>query len=110
MSAFVIALACAGCLAGIRDLRAGTEGAVSVEGTLGGLFGAAFIASLGVLTGLFHAEGALIVTLAGFLGALAESVIGTVAEKRGWLDNHGLNALNTAIGAALATGIGLLLH
>lgn len=93
-----------------RPVPAGTEGAVSVEGTLGGLFGAAFIASLGVLTGLFSAEGALIVTLAGFLGALAESAIGTVAEKRGWLDNHGLNALNTAIGAAIATGIGLLLH
>ena len=83
---------------------------MSVEGTLGGLFGAAFIAALGVLTGLFSAEGALVVTLAGFLGALAESVIGTVAEKRGWLDNHGLNALNTAIGAAIATGIGLLLR
>jgi len=94
----------------LRPVAAGTEGAVSVEGTLGGLFGAAFIAALGVLTGLFAAEGALVVTLAGFLGALAESVIGTVAEKRGWLDNHGLNALNTAIGAAIATGIGLLLH
>ncbi|MBK5256521.1 MAG: DUF92 domain-containing protein, partial [Vicinamibacteria bacterium] len=78
-----------------RPVPAGTEGAVSVEGTLGGLFGALFIASLGVLTGLFAADGALIVTLAGFLGALAESVIGTVAEKRGWLDNHALNALNT---------------
>ena len=94
----------------LRPVPAGTEGAVSVEGTLGGLFGAAFIASLGVLTGLFHSEGALVVTIAGFLGALAESVIGTVAEKRGWLGNHGLNALNTALGAAIATGIGLLLH
>jgi uncharacterized protein (TIGR00297 family) len=94
----------------LQPVSAGTEGAVSVEGTLGGLFGAAFIASLGVLTGLFASEGALVVTVAGFLGALAESVIGTVAEKRGWLDNHGLNALNTAIGAALATLIGRLLH
>jgi uncharacterized protein (TIGR00297 family) len=93
-----------------RPVPAGTEGAVSIEGTLGGLFGSAFIASLGVLTGLFHAEGALIVTLAGFLGALAESVIGTVAEKRGWLDNHALNALNTAIGAGFATLIGLLVR
>ncbi len=89
-----------------RPVPAGTEGAISVEGTLGGLFGALFIASLGVLTGLFSAEGALIVTVAGFLGALMESVIGTVAEKRGWLDNHSLNALNTAIGAAIATLIG----
>ncbi len=94
----------------LRPVPAGTEGAISVEGTLGGLFGALFISSLGVLTGLFGAEGALIVTLAGFLGALAESVIGTVAEKRGWFDNHALNALNTAIGAAFATGIGRLVQ
>ena len=42
--------------------------------------------------------------VAGLLGSLAESVIGTVAEKRGWLDNDLLNALNTAIGALLAVG------
>lgn len=94
----------------LRPVPAGTEGAVSVEGTLGGLFGAVFIASLGVITGLFGATAALVVTLAGFLGALAESVIGTVAEKRGWLDNHALNALNTAIGAAIATAIGAALR
>ncbi len=34
----------------------------------------------------------------------------TDVEKRGWLDNHALNALNTAIGAAIATGIGRLLR
>ena len=28
-------------------------------------------------------------------------LLGTVAEKRGWLDNDLLNAVNTAIGAAL---------
>ena len=94
----------------LRPVPAGTEGAVSLEGTLGGLFGALFVASLGVLTGLFAAEAALIVTLAGFLGALLESVIGTVAEKKGWLDNHALNALNTAIGAAIATFIGILVR
>jgi uncharacterized membrane protein len=52
------------------------------------------------------------VAVAGLLGSLAESVIGTVAERRGWLDNDLLNALNTAIGGALApllaraTGLG----
>ena len=40
--------------------------------------------------------------VAGLLGSLAESVIGTVAERRGWMDNHLLNAANTAIGALLA--------
>jgi uncharacterized membrane protein len=36
------------------------------------------------------------------LGSLAESVIGTQAERRGWLDNDQLNALNTALGGGAA--------
>jgi uncharacterized membrane protein len=49
-----------------------------------------------------------LVAVAGLLGSLAESVIGTVAEKRGWLDNDLLNALNTAIGAAIVVGLARL--
>ena len=45
--------------------------------------------------------------LAGLLGSLAESVVGTVAERRGWLDNDQLNALNTALGGGLGYGLAL---
>jgi uncharacterized protein (TIGR00297 family) len=87
----------------------GTEGAVSLEGTLGGLAGAALVAGTGAMLGLFEWPVAVLVAVAGLLGSLAESVIGTVAERRGWLDNDLLNALNTAIGAALGAGsIGIL--
>jgi uncharacterized membrane protein len=40
--------------------------------------------------------------VAGLLGSLAESVIGVAAERKGWMGNDLLNALNTAIGAAIA--------
>jgi uncharacterized protein (TIGR00297 family) len=80
----------------------GTEGAVSLEGTLGGLAGGAAVASVGALCGLYSWVFAALVAAAGSLGSLAESVIGTVAERRGWLDNDLLNALNTAIGGAFA--------
>jgi uncharacterized protein (TIGR00297 family) len=87
----------------LRPVPPGTEGAISLEGTLAGLGGAAIIASVGAVTGLYAWTWAPAIALAGLLGSLAESVIGTVAEKRGWLDNDLLNALNTAIGAALVT-------
>jgi uncharacterized membrane protein len=32
-------------------------------------------------------------------------VIGTVAERRGWMGNDALNALNTALGAAFAVAM-----
>lgn len=85
-----------------RPVPPGTEGAVSLEGTLGGLAGAAVVAAVGAALGVYSWPLAALVTLAGLLGSLAESVIGTVAERRGWLDNNLLNALNTAIGAGVA--------
>jgi uncharacterized protein (TIGR00297 family) len=85
----------------LRPVAPGTEGAVSLEGTLGGAAAGLAVALVGVLAGLLTLGAALVVALAGLLGSLAESLIGTVAERRGWLDNNQLNALNTAIGALL---------
>ena len=85
----------------LRPAVPGTEGAVSLEGTMAGVVGSAVVAAFGAGLGLYDGPLALVVALAGLLGSLAESVLGTVAEKRGWLDNDLLNAVNTAIGAAL---------
>jgi uncharacterized protein (TIGR00297 family) len=79
----------------------GTEGAVSLEGTLGAVFGAGAVGALGAALGLYPVTGAILVTIAGVLGSLVESVVGTVAEKRGWMGNDLLNAFNTAVGAGL---------
>jgi uncharacterized protein (TIGR00297 family) len=84
----------------LRPVPPGSEGAVSLEGTLAGLAAGAAVAFLGTGVGLYGAVPAVLVALAGLLGSLAESVIGTQAERRGWLDNDQLNALNTAIGGA----------
>jgi uncharacterized protein (TIGR00297 family) len=85
----------------LRPVPPGTEGAVSLEGTLGGFVGALLVAVIGPLGGAYGWVVALAVAVAGLLGSLAESVIGTVAERRGWMGNDMLNALNTAIGAIL---------
>jgi uncharacterized protein (TIGR00297 family) len=84
-----------------RPVPPGTEGAVSLEGTLGGFVGGLFVASVGALLGVYGWGAALLVGIAGLLGSLAESVIGVAAEKRGWMGNDLLNAVNTAIGAGL---------
>ena len=93
----------------LRPVPAGTEGAVSAEGTAGGLVGALLVAGVGAAAGLYGPGGAAMVALAGLLGSLAESVLGTVAERRGWLDNDLLNAVNTAIGAGLVVVMARLL-
>ena len=52
----------------------------------------------------YSPSAAVLVGVAGLLGSLAESVIGVAAERKGWMGNDLLNALNTAIGAGLAMG------
>jgi uncharacterized protein (TIGR00297 family) len=85
-----------------RSVPPGTDGAVSLVGTLGGLFAGVLVAVVGALASLYPWPAVAVVGLAGLLGSVAESVVGTVAQRRGWLDHHQLNALNTAIGAGVA--------
>jgi uncharacterized protein (TIGR00297 family) len=89
----------------LQPVPPGTEGAVSLEGTLGAVMGAGVVGGLGAALGLYSGLAAVLVTIAGVLGSLAESVVGTVAEKRGWMGNDLLNAFNTAVGAGIVTGL-----
>ena len=89
----------------LQPVPPGTEGAISLEGTLGAVLGAAVVGGLGAALGLYSWIAAVLVVAAGVLGSLAESVVGTVAEKRGWMGNDLLNAFNTAVGAAIAVGL-----
>jgi uncharacterized membrane protein len=61
--------------------------------------GGLLVAFTGTAFGLYGPRAAVLVGAAGLVGSLAESVLGTVAEKRGWMGNDLLNATNTAIGA-----------
>jgi uncharacterized protein (TIGR00297 family) len=84
----------------LRPVPPGTEGAVSFEGTLAGLGGGMLVAFTGAAFGLYGPKEAVLVGAAALLGSLAESVLGTIAERKGWMSNDLLNATNTAFGAA----------
>ena len=85
-----------------RPVPRGTEGAVSLEGTLAGIFASLIIAVLGALVGLYPWAGVLAVVIAAFVGTTFESVVGAALEKRQLLDNEALNFLNTLVGALVA--------
>jgi uncharacterized protein (TIGR00297 family) len=92
----------------LKPVPKGTEGAVSLEGTLAGIFASLLIAALGAWVGLYPWFGILPVTLAAFLGTTFESIVGAALEKRQLLDNEALNFLNTLVGAVAAAGLGAL--
>ena len=92
-----------------EPVKAGTDGAVTVRGTAAGLFGAALIASLAYAFLPEMGEiGGAIVLLAGVGGMIADSVFGATIEER-LIDNQGVNLLATAVGASLASGLGIVI-
>lgn len=75
-----------------RHAPSGSSGAISARGTLGALMGAgviAVVASIGVSTGWWLPDRAIApvlfaVTIAGFAGALIDSVLGAMIQARYW--------------------------
>ncbi|CAO2833291.1 unnamed protein product [Amaranthus hypochondriacus] len=83
----------------------GTEGAVSVEGTIAGLLAAVLLAFVGCLTGQIKATEAVICVLASQIANFGESVIGaSLQDKEGfqWLNNDAVNVINISMGSTLA--------
>jgi uncharacterized protein (TIGR00297 family) len=83
----------------LQKVPPGTDGAVSVPGTLVGLAAAGLTALLSFWLGLVTGPGmALLVALAAFLGTVADSLIGAIAPRLG---NELTNILGTLVAAAL---------
>jgi uncharacterized protein (TIGR00297 family) len=92
----------------ITDLRRaepGTNGGISLWGTLSGI-----CAAIGVAATVFAVapllSGIWICVVAGTMGMFADSLLGATLENRGYLDNNAVNLISTAI----AAGIAILLY
>jgi uncharacterized protein (TIGR00297 family) len=93
----------------LKPVPRGTEGAVSLEGTLAGIVGSVAIALLGFLVGLISPLGIAICIVASFIATNLESLIGATLQHRfNWLTNELVNVINTLIGAIAAIGLGWL--
>ena len=90
----------------LQPVARGTEGAVSLEGTLAGVIGSVAIALLGWNVGMINVIGIFICAIAAFIATNLESVIGaTLQSKFDWLTNEIVNIINTLIGAVVAIGL-----
>ncbi|KAF3888582.1 MULTISPECIES: TIGR00297 family protein [Nostocales] len=86
-----------------QSVPRGTEGAVSLEGTLAGAVASLALALLGWGVGLIDLLGILWCVLAAFIATNLESVIGATLQSRfNWLTNELVNIINTLIGAIAA--------
>lgn len=79
----------------------GLDGVISLEGTLIGAAGAVII---GLIHGVFYRQetAVLWITIAGFTGNLADSILGAALERRHLIGNNAVNFLNTLIACLVA--------
>lgn len=83
-----------------RKVPPGTDGAISLPGTLAGIAAAGITAGLGWVLGLVADPGAaLLVAVAAFVGTVADSVVGARLPRVG---NEATNVVCTLVAAGLA--------
>ncbi|HJQ29650.1 MAG TPA: DUF92 domain-containing protein [Rubrobacter sp.] len=84
----------------LQKVPPGTDGAISLPGTLAGTAAACITAFLALTLNLLETPGgALLVAIAAFLGTVADSLIGALAPRA---DNELTNVLCTLVAAVLA--------
>jgi uncharacterized protein (TIGR00297 family) len=93
-------------LKNLRPVPPGTAGAISLEGTLAGSAAALLLGGVGIMVGLLPASGILPVLAGALTGNGIEGILGS----RRLLPHAWLNAVNLALGAAIAGVLSLLLR
>ncbi|MBD3868045.1 MAG: DUF92 domain-containing protein [Acidobacteria bacterium] len=91
-----------------RRVPAGTDGAVSLEGTLAGIGASLVLGAVAAWTGLIPTAGIGLVALAAFVGTTLESYLGAAFEQTKQIDNELVNFTNTLAGGLTALALAWL--
>lgn len=86
----------------LRRVPPGTDGAISLTGTLAGIAAAAIIAATGAPALGMSPAACAIAFAAGVAGLFFDSLLGATVERKGWINNDLVNFSSTAFAAAVA--------
>lgn len=86
----------------LRTADPGTDGAVTLTGTLAGVAAAGVVAAIGTLALRGNPALFWISFSSANFGLFFDSFLGATLERRGWLNNDAVNFLSTASAAAFA--------
>jgi uncharacterized protein (TIGR00297 family) len=86
----------------------GTEGAVSVEGTVAGIVVSGLFAGLAFIIGQLDAVGVGVCVLAAFIATTFESMLGAAVQGRkgfDWMSNDVVNGIQITLAAGVAIAL-----
>jgi uncharacterized protein (TIGR00297 family) len=91
----------------MRPVPAGTDGGVSLPGTVAGAAAALVIGAVAAGTHVISWRALPVIAGAGVLATVVDSVLGATLERRGVISNNGVNFVSTAVAGAIAILLGL---
>jgi uncharacterized protein (TIGR00297 family) len=86
----------------------GTDGAISLAGTVAGTGGAVLVVLVAVFTLGLGVGDAACAEVGAVGGLFVDSLLGATAERRGWLNNDAVNFLSTLAASVIAVAIYVL--
>ncbi len=89
-----------------KPVPAGTDGGITVSGTIAGTAAGVVIAAIAAWGGIIPRGQLWIPAAAGFAGMLVDSVLGATLQRRGRMNNESVNFFGTLAAAALAYAFG----
>ncbi len=86
-----------------EPVKKGTEGAISIEGTLAGILGNIIIAYYSLSIDLIPYNSLLLIIISSFVATTIESYLGAIIQgKKKWISNEFINFINTLTGCILS--------
>jgi uncharacterized protein (TIGR00297 family) len=97
-------------IVGLRKVSIGTNGAISLTGSLAGIVAACVIGWVSAGCGVVAWTAVPVIALAGSVGMMFDSLLGATWENAGYMGNDAVNFVSTAFAADLALLIGLAMQ
>lgn len=93
-----------------QNAAIGTNGAISIEGTLSGCIAAGLVAWVSVMVGVVSPHWSPVITIAGIGGMAFDSILGATLENRGKMGNDAVNFVSTVFAAEVALIVAMVVE
>ncbi len=91
-----------------EPVPSGTDGGITLRGTVAGSLAGLIVSSVAAATGIVPREQIWVAAAGGIIGMLFDSVLGATVQRRGRMNNDGVNFTSTLFTALLAFALAAL--